>query len=240
MLGIILTYYNCEEFFPYQLKNFKKFIKCPYQVFVVDDSPMGLDSIWKICSENGIVCLKSSTLGSASNPSTRHQNAVNQAFNVAQYACDSFLIFDNDMIFLTDFHLPTKPCWHAMQSPKFRLGHSKIDRFFAWLNIMFLTEYHYFEYFEDSDSGGSIIPYLETHDTDKITIVEKIDHPVNEYITKYEELSKEYNITPFQEILNINGCFVYHFRAMSNYPLLDKEFMTKKKELVMSFLERWI
>jgi hypothetical protein len=105
---------------------------------------------------------------------------------------------------------------------------------------MFLTEFHYFEYFQDSDSGGSIIPYLESVDTDKITIEKKIDHPINEYITKYEDLSNEYDLTAFQEILNINGCFVYHFRAMSNYPLFDKEYMAKKKELIMAFLERWI
>ena len=235
MLGIILTYYSFPEMLQYQLKNFEKHVKTPYKVFVVDDSPQGL-SLPSVSSDKNVIYLKSSVLGSTANPSTRHQNAVNNGMNIAQYSCDTFLIFDNDMIFITDFYLPQKPWWLPIDCPSFRKGISDDDTKYPWFNLLYIEHFHYFEYYKNSDSGGSILPYLR--DADIITHETTDNILLNEYITKYKELSNEYTIEPYQELLQINNALVYHFRAMSNYTSFPKDYMEKKKQLILSYLNQ--
>ena len=86
-------------------------MKTPYKVLVVDDSEQGLNFDLGDASY-----IRTHTKINDYGPSGRHQDAVNYGIDVASklLECTDFLIFDNDMIFLTDFNLPSES-WYLPQ-----------------------------------------------------------------------------------------------------------------------------
>jgi hypothetical protein len=218
-LGIVITYFNFAEFVPKQLANFKKYVKSPYKVFIVDDSNDGLDIQLPI--SEAVVLRNPVRIG---NPSTRHQNAVNVGMSLAKLFCDTFLIFDNDMLFMNDFYEPLIN--HYMPIVSIIKGKKAV---FPWLNLLYTTHYHYFEFKDGSDSGGS----FPTEGAERIKNT-TCDY---DFILAYKVLCEKYNIAPYYDILDINGAIVFHFRAMSNYTQFPEEFMIEKRELIMRFSE---
>jgi hypothetical protein len=218
MLGIVITYFNFPEFLPKQIANIKKHVKVPYKIFVVDDSNDGLF----MTSTGAVIIRQRFQYG---NPSNRHQNAVNLGMNVAKLFCDRFLIFDNDMIFLTDlYHEPTS----SMYMPIVSIVNGK-PAVFPWLNLLYTDHFHVFEFKDGSDSGGNF----------PIEGAGKIKNTTCEYdfIPAYKALCERYSIAPYYDVLDMNGAIVFHFRAMSNYTGLPEEFMEEKRQLIMRFSE---
>ena len=205
MLGIIVTYFSCPEFLPFQLKSFKKFIMTPYKVLVVDDSEQGLN--FDLGEASYVrTHIKNNYYGA----SGRHQNAVNYGIYLASkhLNCTDFLIFDNDMVFLSPFNLPTDS-WYVPQPNGTLIG--------SWMNLVFLKDkVHVFDFARcpvtgaGSDSGGNF-------KGDSVIHSEESDG--------------------FQGLW-INGASVIHFGAMSNWNKLTKEKYDEKKELINKFLRR--
>ena len=198
MLGIIITYFSCPEFLPFQLISFKKFMKTPYKVLVVDDSEQGLRTHTKI-NDYG--------------PSGRHQDAVNYGIDVASklLECTDFLIFDNDMIFLTDFNLPSES-WYLPQQ-RGRLEYS-------WMNLIYLkNQTHRFDFAqcsitgERTDSGGNF---------------------KGQRIIKSEDRDDGF------QYLFINDSLVVHFGSMSNWVRHSEEKYNDKKQRVIRYLNNLV
>jgi len=206
MLGIILTYFSCPEFLPYQLKNFKKFIKAPYKVLIVDDSQDGLQF-----SDLRDVCYcRTPNKNNYYGPSGRHQNAVNIGLEIASKImdCTDFLIFDNDMIFLSDFNLPTES-WGLHQK------RGNLD--YTWMNLIFLkNKTHYFDFArcpdtgEGTDSGGNF---------------------------KADRWGTQEDRGDGFQYLRMNDTLVVHFGAMSNWNNRSEEAYDEKRRRVFQFLE---
>jgi len=231
MLGIILTYFSFPEILSYQLSNFKKYVKTNYTVFVIDDSPSGLAEL----KQEGVRYFKHDNSGVTA-PSARHQNAVNFGLKKAQEAgCNTFLVFDNDMIFLTEFNLPSGS-WYL---PQFR---GKLE--YSWLNLIYLEKIHRFDFKncsvtgERSDSGGNYIgknKIVSICDHGKVNIENGF---MTSYLSEYNELCKKYNIPVWYDILDVNGCIVFHFCALSNWKKWGEEFQINKKRLILKYLAR--
>jgi len=205
MLGIILTYFSCPEFLPFQLRSFKKFMKTPFKILVVDDSEQGLKFELGDASYVKMGYLKNNYYG----PSGRHQDAVNVGIDIASkiLGCTDFLIFDNDMILLTDFNLPSES-WYVPQKNNSITG--------SWMNLIFLKDKtHRFDFARcpvtgtGSDSGGNF---------------------QGQQIIKREDRDDGF------EYLFINDSLVVHFGSMSNWPKHSEEKYNEKKERVMKYL----
>lgn len=216
-LGIVISYFNFPEFLPKQIANIKKHVKVPYKIFVVDDSNDGLF----MTSTEAVIIRNPIRNG---NPSTRHQQAVNVGMNIAKLFCDTFLVFDSDMIFMTDFNEPST----NMYIPIVSIVKGK-KAIFPWLNLLYTKHYHVFEFKDGSDSGGNF----------PTEGAEQIKNTTCDYnfIPAYKALCEKYNIAPYYDVLDINGAIVFHFRAMSNYCEFPEEFMIEKRELIMRFSE---
>ena len=204
MLGIIVTYFSCPEFLPTQLKSFKKFVNTPYKVLVVDDSEEGLKF-----PPGEYAYIRTPYKEDSYGPSGRHQNAVNFGLEIARdkLGCTDYLIFDNDMLFLSEFNLPTD-CWYLPQVNGTIVG--------SWMNLIFLKDKTHKFFFgkcpvtgAGSDSGGNF------RGDSEIQAVEEI--------------------CGFQ-VLKINGASVVHFGAMSNWNKLTDEKYDEKKQRVIKFL----
>ena len=216
MLAIVITYFNFAEFLPKQIENIKKHVKVPYKIFVVDDSNDGLN----LTPTGAVIIRQRFQYG---NPSNRHQNAVNLGMNVAKLFCDRFLIFDNDMIFLTDlYHEPET----NMYLPIVSIINGK-PAVHPWLNLLYTKQYHVFEFKDGSDSGGN----FPTEGASKI----KNTTCEYDFIPAYKALCEKHSIAPYYDVLDMNGAIVFHFRAMSNYTGLPEEFMEEKRQLIMRF-----
>ena len=216
MLGIVITYFNFPEFLPKQIENIKKHVKVPYKIIMVDDSDSGLN--FKLPTNEAIIIRQRFQYG---NPSNRHQNAVNLGMNVAKLICNTFLIFDNDMIFLSDlYHEPDT----NMYMPIVSIVNGK-PAVFPWLNLLYTKHFHVFEFKDGSDSGGNF----------PIEGASKIKNTTCEYdfIPAYKALCERYSIAPYYDVLDLNGAIVFHFRAMSNYCEFPEEFMEEKRQLIL-------
>ena len=208
MLGIIVTYFSCPEFLPTQLMSFKKFVMTPYRVIVVDDSENGLAS--ELCGGDYAYIATPKPKFNFFGPSGRHQGAVNFGIYTASkhLGCTDFLIFDNDMLFLSPFNLPTDS-WYLPQPNGTLIG--------SWMNLLFLKDkVHMFNFARcpvtgaGSDSGGNF---------------------------KGDSIIQSSSMGGFQALW-INGASVIHFGAMSNWNKLTKEKYDEKKELINKFLRR--
>jgi len=209
MLGIILTYFSCPEFLTYQLASFKKFVKTPYKVLVVDDSEEGLRFPYLDGSAYIRTRIKSNYYGA----SGRHQDAVNFGIQVTSrlMGCTDFLIFDNDMVFLSEFKLPEES-WSVPQKNGTLIG--------SWMNLIFLkNQTHRFDFARcpetgaGSDSGGNF---------------------QGQQIIEQEDVGDGF------QYLRINGASVVHFGAMSNWVGYPKEKYDERKERADKFLKRLV
>ena len=219
MLAIVITYFNFAEFLVKQIANIKKYVKVPYKIFVVDDSDAGLIEL----NQPGVTYIRQRF--QYGNPSNRHQNAVNLGMNVAKLICNTFLILDNDMIFLSDlYHEPET----NMYMPIVSIVNGK-PAVFPWLNLLYTDHFHVFEFKDGSDSGGN----FPTEGAGKI----KNTTCEYDFIPAYKALCERYSIAPYYDVLDMNGAIVFHFRAMSNYTGLPEEFMEEKRQLIMRFSE---
>ena len=207
MLGIIVTYFSCPEFLPTQLMSFKKFVKTPYKVLVVDDSEEGL----KFPPGGEYAYVRTPSKNNYYGASGRHQTAVNFGIDVAskQLNCTDFLIFDNDMIFLSAFNLPTDS-WYVPQPNGTLTG--------SWMNLIFLKDkVHKFDFARcpvtgaGSDSGGNF---------------------------KGDSIIQHEGDADGFQALWINNASVIHFGAMSNWNKLTDDQYDEKKERVIKFLKR--
>lgn len=225
MLGVILCYHSFFEFLPFQIANLKKHIQVPFQIYVVDNSlthqPPSEGVKWIVCSETG-------------SPSHRHQAAVNSALAHAWYECDSFLIFDNDMIFLNDWTPPS--C--TLYAPQ-RRGQLE----YAWLNLFYFPKMNCFKRFsfancpftnERTDSGGSTGFHLLSVETQKIVSHPSTGHWWPHYENQYVNLCKKFHIDIWYDIFELNTrTIVFHFRALSNWAHYPEDFCVEKKKLIL-------
>lgn len=239
MLGIILTYKDCFEFLPLQLENFARHVKTPYKVYVIDDSEEGLTSpglydivYWKMLSNDG-------------GTSGRHQACLNTGLALASQHCDSFLLFDNDMIFIDDFFKPSKLCY----LPQFR---DQIE--YMWANLLYLpsiSSVYPLDFYTcpqtkiRTDSAGNTCKYLRDHKDECEQIVDLTKRKTfifPDYYSKHSDLCKQYNITEWvpgqYDLLRINNARVFHARGMSNWMKWNPEFFNKKREMVFRFVSR--
>ena len=107
MVGILIPYASFYEFLQLQLQNIELFVRCPHKVYTIQ-----------------------STVHSS--PSVGHMNNLNALLDQAWDECDSFLFFDNDMIFLQHFDEPKEDCWFL---PQERNGFT-----YAWPNLMYFKK----------------------------------------------------------------------------------------------------
>lgn len=227
MLAVILTYFSFFEFLPLQIQNLKKHIKVPFKIYVVDNSKtpgqkyQGGDVIYLVCDSN-------------INPSANHMNSINLALGCAWSSCDSFLLFDNDMIFLDDWSPPSVCQYLPQQRGNFIYG---------WMNLLFfpkderLKKFDYSECPETrerTDSGGSFGWYLRSGGKgDVILTLENRKEYFPEYIDAYEKLCLKHKVSCWYDVFSINGSKVFHFRGISNWMNYPEEFNQKKKELIL-------
>lgn len=229
MLGIIITYHSFFEFLPYQIANLKKHIRVPFKIYVVDNSlipgkKFDGDVEYLFCNR-------------ATHPSDRHQTAVNQGLHHAWNSCDSFLLFDNDMIFLDDW-TPPSVCQYVPQQ--------RGTIVYGWLNLLFFWKDERLRSFdfakcyitgERTDSGGSFGHFLrDGGKTEKIATLENRKEYFPEYIDAYERLCAKHKIGVWYDVFSINGSKVFHFRALSNWTKYPHEFNEAKKQLVLEHI----
>ena len=233
MLGIILTYFSFPEMLPYQLSNFKKFVNTPYTVFIIDDSDGGLSEL----NIDGVTYFRHTNHIIGSSASIRHQTAVNFGLKKAERICNSFLIFDNDMIFLNDFNPPSLSYYR----PQFR---GKLE--YSWLNLLYLTKVHTFDFKkcsitgQRSDSGGNYVGDRKIIDIcDHGDVKIKNDH-LSEYVSEYNELCRKNAVPIWYDILDIKGSIIFHFCAVSNWKNWSEHFQIEKKRLIMKYLKPYI
>lgn len=203
MLGILICYASFHSFESLQLQNIKRFVKCPHKVFI----------------------LKTTV---SPDPSTGHQTNLNTLLNEAWDECDSFLFFDNDMIFLNDFHEPEEDCWYWSQE---REGFE-----YAWPNLLYFKKHDLMKriWFENnSDSGGSTWRYLKETANKKIMSLD--GGGMEEYQEQVIALGKKHGVGNCSERYWLNGCPIFHFRAMSNWTKYPIDYIQKKEMLIQSY-----
>ena len=233
MLGIIITYHSFFEFLPFQIANLKKYVQVPFKIYLIDNSltsrtlPTYPDVRYFRCSERG-------------SPSHRHQTSVNMGLWNAWQDCDAFLIFDNDMIFLSPWTPPPCVAYHPQRRGRLEYG---------WLNLFYFPKMECFktidfatcrETGERTDSGGSIGYFLPNIKSIKIDMVEKAPSYFPEYIEQFDTLCKQYNVGNWFDIFSFNGSIIFHFRALSNWTNYPEEFQLKKKQLILTSVSQHV
>lgn len=203
MLGILICYASFHSFESLQRANIQRFVKCPHRIYI----------------------LKTTV---SADPSTGHQINLNTLLANAWEECDSFLLFDNDMLFLDEFQEPTEECWYWSQE---RNGFE-----YAWPNLLYFKKHDLMNriWFEnDSDSGGSTWKYLQEAQTKRKITLDK--EGMEDYQEQLETLGKKYGIGNWSERYWLNGCPIFHFRAMSNWTKYPIDYLTKKEMLIQSY-----
>lgn len=237
MLAIIICYHSFFEFLPFQLLNLKQFVKTPFRVYLVDNSRQnGLPDCQHLPLP--ITYIRCPIFDNS--PSGRHQAAVNLGLHVAWPDNDSFLLMDNDMIFLSSF---TEPKYDLCYTPTFR---GKWN--YCWMNLFYCKKilanpivfgFHKCpETGEMTDSGGTSGFLLMREDITKQKI-EDVLHPVRKenalpsYQEAYKKLCDTYGIDAGYDLFDIEGTEIFHFRALSNYLNHPEEFLSQKKKLIL-------
>ena len=201
MLGILIPYASFLEFRTYQMENIKRHVKCPHKVYILHAKPHRI-------------------------PSTGHQNSLNALLDSSWEECDSFLFFDNDMIFLDDFEEPEEDCWYL---PQERQGYT-----YAWPNLFYFKKHPLMRrvgYANGSDSGGSSWQYLLEISKKKEILRDEEGFP--EFQEDYKNLCEEYKIRKWIDRFLIHKTYVFHFRAVSNWIHYPREFNEKKERLIL-------
>lgn len=201
MLGVLVCYASFHEFMELQSDNFRNHIKCPYMVFS------------KLASVHP-------------DPSTGHQENLNELLQAAWDRCDSFLIIDNDMIFLNDFTEPSEDCWYLPQK--------RNDYEYAWANLLYFKKHELMRriWFENgSDSGGSTWRYLLQ--TPNKRRIQMDDQGFDAYRKDIERINKQYGLGNWHERYILNGTEIFHFRAMSNWTNYPKDYIKAKEKMIL-------
>lgn len=211
MLGILICYASFHSFEPLQRANIQRFVKCPHKVYILKTTPYG---------------------GGASHG---HQLNLNTLLDQAWEECDSFLFFDNDMIFLSDFHEPNEKCWYYPQTRDNEYPWGRGIEY-AWPNLFYfkkdaLLRQIWFE--EGTDSGGSTWKYLKAT-VEKQQMFPDLENGLEEYRKQIKQLGEKYGIGVWAELYTLNGCSIFHFRAMSNWANYPLDYMSKKEMLIQS------
>ena len=208
MLGILVSYASFHQFETLQRKNIERFVKCPYKLYICHTSLHG-------------------------NPSLGHMLTLNSLLDQAWEECDSFLFFDNDMIFLTEFYEPMEDCWYL---PQDRSGIH-----YAWANLLYFKKHPLMKtigFEHNTDSGGSTWKYLAETPNKKIIPFDA--DGFEEYKNDVDRLNKEYKRGSWNERFHLNGSQIYHFRAMSNWTKYEEEYMKKKEKLILYHVSKLI
>jgi hypothetical protein len=229
MLGIILTYHSFFEFLPYQVQNLKKHIPVPFKIYLVDNSLLSGQKY-----SGDVVYIYSLIDGS---PSQRHQQSVNLGLARAWNECDSFLILDNDMIFLSDWTPPPICQYHPQK---------RGNLVYAWLNLLYFPKDDRLNYFDfancpdtraRTDSGGSFAWYLRSGGSAQtIDMLPMSSAWFPQYSKAYEELCTRHEVRAWYDIFRINNSIIFHFRALSNWTKYPEAFQREKKELILTTL----
>lgn len=226
MLAVILTYHSFFEFLPLQLQNLKTHIKVPFKIYLIDNSLIytvkysAPEITYLFCKEKG-------------SPSQRHQAAVNLGLSAAWGSCDSFLIFDNDMIFLEDYKPPGRTHYLAQQRGEIQ---------YAWLNLLFFKKDERLRAFDfavcpktgqRTDSGGSFYSYLLDGDPVMpiLTLQDKGYFP--DFTERYKDLCEKHKVLMWYDIFELNHAKIFHFRALSNWTNFPPAFQEEKKQLIL-------
>lgn len=208
MLGILIPYASFYQFEDLQIQNIKRYVKCPYKIFIVKSTVHAV-------------------------PSVGHMNNLNALLDDAWDQCDSFLLFDNDMIFLDDFHEPEEDCWFL---PQTRSGYT-----YAWPNLMYFKKNELMRriWFEnDSDSGGTSWRYLaSTENKREITYDGKC---FGNFEYELERLCDCHGMTIWTDRFRLGKTNIYHFRALSNWTKWPIEFQKAKEELILRHVARFM
>lgn len=239
MLGIILTYASCPEFLEIQVKNFHKFCKSKFTIIVVDDSENGLAEL----KRSDVLYFK--TQGFQSNsPSARHQNAVKIGIKEGSHLCDSFLIMDNDMLFMNDFTKPDKNYYFPQKTGTIE---------YMWMNLIYLKSKQNIPQFDfytcpttqmTTDSGGRSTFFLQKNKLTTAKILDctnKKEELFPNFFQKYKELCEDYSSEYYHqkhpEVLQIENTLILHFCSMSNWRKFPNDFFEKRKELILAFIK---
>ncbi len=155
-------------------------------------------------------------------------------------SCNSFLLFDNDMILIDDFRPPSIPFYVEQQRGNWKYG---------WLNLLFFKKHEDLRWFdfaicpdtgERTDSGGSFGKYLRSGKVcAQIQCIKIPDYSFwKDYQVEYFSLCNRYGIGCWYDIFSMNGTRVLHFRALSNWTKYPEEFQKEKKALILFHLEK--
>ena len=234
MLGIIISYHSFFEFLPHQLLNIEKYVKVPHKVYIVDNC-----NTQQSLSGN-FTYIRNPIL--IPNPSLRHQLSVNFGLQAAWAECDSFLVFDNDMIFLTEWKEPDEQLYFEMVS--------RGEWAYCWLNLMYFKKLwekpFWFDYYkcpktgEGTDSGGNsgLLLLDESINKRQLRYINRFNTERKKYLPEfqipYKQLCEEYGLFWWFDVYDFNNTIIFHYRAMSNYDNKPEEFMRRKKELILS------
>jgi len=137
------------------------------------------------------------------------------------------------MIFLNEF-IPPKVSYYR---PQFR---GKME--YSWLNLLYLRKIHRFDFKncsvtgERSDSGGNFVGEKKIIDICNHGSVKIENDYMKEYVLEYNELCKKHDVPIWYDILDLNGCIVFHFCALSNWKKWCEEFHINKKRLILKYL----
>lgn len=242
MLGILIPYHSFFEMLEFQIKNIEHFVKVKYKILVIDDSDNEDSPLQERCQQFNIGFWKISPQQHklyGDHPSARHQHALNTGIQMLQDSCTHILIFDNDMVF-------TEPFIPLLDNQIWYLPQVRGTVQYPWLNLFYFpaNEFEEFDFAicpetgDTTDPGGNIGSYLQeqAHRCHFIKQEWSNDTYFVRYQEKYKELSEEYSIVPWYDIFHFLGTSVFHFRGLSNWQKHPKDFVEKKKTLILEEL----
>ena len=241
--AIIICVHSFPKLLPLQLENFRRFVKSPYKVFVVDDSvngffPQGL----KLYPEATII-----RFTHEGEPSQKHQWNLNAGIQMAGiHDCFRYLLIDNDMFFLDDFVEPSRNTYFGRN-----VGQSEV----MWANLLYIrddaTQIFPLDFAKCpvekvwGDTGSSTMFYLQQKKSECLEIedlTQQAPKHLPDWFNDMAVLCRQFKIREWEEgqydLLSINGTRVFHFRQMSNWKRYEHDFIKCKEALVLHYAEK--
>jgi len=238
MLGIVISCGSFEEFVPYQLRNIETFVKVPFRLVFVDNTNAGFQHTYQYD------VVRNSDIHDS--PSGRHTTSVNIGLAYLWDSCESFLVFDNDMIFLSEWNEPQEDIYYE---------HTQRGNWaYCWLNLLYFKKKStsspklYFhtceETYERTDSGGTTGLWLRdsTLTKQRLTYISDVDtrkKAFPEYVLPFYEVCQKHNVEVWFDLYDFNGTSIFHFRAMSNYCGYTEAFMKEKTALIFQAMNQF-
>lgn len=239
MLGILVSWHSFFEFFNYHLKNLNKFIKFPHRIYVLDNSA----EPFEFRSEIPFTYIRNPDL--SKDPSTRHMRTLEIGLAKAWKECDSFLIFDNDMIF----------CKEWEKEPEEELVYVPTHRgmwWYCWMNLLYFKKFQIdppkFSTWncpvsgQMTDSGGNTGNWLKDEKISKkeIEIIFDEERQINvlpNYRERLMKICNEHKILFEAELYELDKVPIFHFVKMSNYMKYPAIYLDKKKNLILDVVK---